>query len=129
MSDTPTIAAIRALEDERYKAMVAKDFAALERLLGDGLIYTHSNAAVDSKASYIDGIRTLKFDYRGAQRTDEVYQAYGDTVVVTGRAQIDVVVAGATKKLNNRFVNVWAKGASGASGWQMIVWQSTPIPG
>ena len=125
MSDSASIAAVRTLEDQRYQAMIAKDLGALNRLLGDGLVYTHSNAAADSKASYIEGIRTLKFDYRAAERLDQVFQEYGDTVVVTGRAKIDVVAGGAPKKLDNRFVNVWAKGAT---GWQMVIWQSTPIP-
>ena len=29
------------------------------------------------------------------------------------------------KLLNSRYTNVWIKGAK---GWQMVVWQSTPIP-
>ena len=125
MTETANVIAVRTLEDERYKAMIAKDAGALDRLLDDGLVYTHSNALVDSKASYMEGIKVLKFDYRAAQRSDERYQDYGDTVVVTGRAVIDVVVAGAARKLNNRFINVWA---NGAKGWQMVAWQSTPIP-
>ena len=47
---------IRNLEDRRYKAMVGADKSALNELLADDLIYTHSNAVIDTKQSYIDGI-------------------------------------------------------------------------
>jgi ketosteroid isomerase-like protein len=118
-------AELKEMEDRRYKAMIAKDLAALDQLFGDGLVYTHSNAAVDSKASYIEAIKNLKFDYRKAERIGEQIQVYGDTAVITGQAKIDVVASGTPKQLNNRFINVWAKGPR---GWQMVAWQSTPIP-
>ena len=79
-------------ENRRYKAMIDKDLAALDALLGDALVYTHSNAVADSKASYIEGVRSGKFDYRSAERMDVVIDVYGDTAVVTGRARMDAVV-------------------------------------
>ncbi len=118
-------AAISEHENRRYKAMIEKDIPALEALFGEHLVYTHSNAAADSKASYIEGVRSRKFDYRAAERTEVVIDVYGDTAVVTGRAKMDAVVAGTPRTLNNRFLNVWAKGPR---GWQMVAWQSTPIP-
>lgn len=116
---------VAKLEDQRYAAMIAKDFAALERLLADTLVYTHSNAAVDDKASYIDGIRTGKFDYKKAERFEVAMQVHGDAVVVTGRAALEILVSGTPRSLRSRFVNVWVKGPR---GWQMTAWQSTPIP-
>jgi hypothetical protein len=53
-------------EDARYAAQTKSDFDALERLYGDDLVYVHSSAVVDSKASYID-----------RQRSGLHYQAYG----------------------------------------------------
>lgn len=117
-------AAIIEHENRRYKAMIDRDLAALEALLGDNLVYTHSNASADSKASYIEGVRSRKFEYKSAERMDVVIDVYGDTAVVTGRAKIEAIVAGTPRTLNNRFLNVWAKGPR---GWQMVAWQSTPL--
>ena len=125
MSDTTTIAEIRATDDARYAAMIAKDCAGLDRVLGDALAYTHSNAETDTKASYLQALRDRKYDYRKAERFDEVFQVLGDVVVMTGRARLEVQVAGTPKTLNNRFITVWSKQPS---GWQMTAWQSTPIP-
>jgi ketosteroid isomerase-like protein len=118
-------AEITKLEDARYKAMIDKDYAGLDRLLADSLIYTHSSAVVDTKANWIDGMKAGKYDYRSAERTDVAMQVCGDAVVVTGRAEMQIFSGGNPRTLRNRFINVWAKGAK---GWQMVAWQSTPIP-
>jgi hypothetical protein len=46
-------AEIRKLEDRRFQAMIDSDFDTLDKLLGDGLIYTHSTAQSDTRAEYI----------------------------------------------------------------------------
>jgi ketosteroid isomerase-like protein len=116
--------AIRTLEDQRYAAMCAADDAALERLLADSLVYTHSYGGSDSKASYLDGIRAKKWQYRRIERPREEIQLHGDCAVVTGQVRIELVADGKPKTLNSAYTNVWIKGAK---GWQMVAWQSTPI--
>ncbi|HEX9398043.1 MAG TPA: nuclear transport factor 2 family protein [Burkholderiales bacterium] len=117
--------AIRALEDRRYRAMCEADVAALDELLADTLVYTHSTAASDGKAAYIAGVRSKKWQYRKIERPIEDIQVHGSCAVVTGRVRIDILVDGVAKIMNSRFTNVWVKGAS---GWQMTAWQATPIP-
>ena len=116
---------IRQLEDRRFRAMVEADAAALEELLADSMIYTHSSATTDGKASYIAGVRSKKWQYRKIERPVEEIQVYGDTAVVAGQVRIDIVVEGQAKNMNSRYTDVWVKGAK---GWQMVAWQSTPIP-
>jgi len=116
---------IRQLEDRRFRAMVEADAAALEELLADSMIYTHSSATTDGKASYIAGVRSKKWQYRKIERPVEEIQVYGDTAVVAGQVRIDILVDGKPKIMNSRYTDVWVKGAK---GWQMVAWQSTPIP-
>jgi len=116
---------IRQLEDRRFRAMVEADAAALEELLADSMIYTHSSATTDGKASYIAGVRSKKWQYRKIERPVEEIQVYGDTAVVAGQVRIDILVEGQPKIMNSRYTNVWIKGAK---GWQMTAWESTPIP-
>ena len=61
MSDA---AAVLALDEARFDAQVAGDKARLEELLAEELHYTHSNALVDTKASYIDSIISGRVRYR-----------------------------------------------------------------
>jgi hypothetical protein len=42
---------ILALEDKRFGAMIGRDFKALEAMVHDDLLYTHSSGVTDTKAS------------------------------------------------------------------------------
>jgi ketosteroid isomerase-like protein len=116
---------IRELESRRFRAMIEADAVALEALLADGMVYTHSSATTDGKASYIAGVKSKKWQYRQIDRPVEDIQVHGDTVVVTGQVRIDILIDGKPKVMNSRYTDVWVKGAK---GWQMVAWQSTPIP-
>jgi ketosteroid isomerase-like protein len=116
---------IRELESRRFRAMIEADAVTLEALLADSLVYTHSSASTDGKASYIAGIKSKKWQYRQIDRPVEDLQVHGDTVVVTGQVRIDILIDGKPKIMNSRYSDVWVKGAK---GWQMVAWQSTPIP-
>ena len=116
---------IRMLESRRYRAMCEADAATLNELLADSLVYTHSYGGADSKSSYLDGIRSKKWQYQEVERPIEDIQVHGDCAVVTGQVRIQLLSGGQPKKLNSRFTNVWVKGRQ---GWQMVAWQSTPLP-
>jgi ketosteroid isomerase-like protein len=118
-------ATIRELESRRFRAMIEADAAALESLLADSMVYTHSSATTDGKASYIAGVKSKKWQYRQIDRPIEDIQVHGDTAVVTGQVRIDILIDGKPKVMNSRYTDVWVKGAK---GWQMVAWQSTPIP-
>jgi ketosteroid isomerase-like protein len=123
MADTKET--IRLLESRRYRAMCETDVQTLDQLLADSLVYTHSYGGADSKASYLDGLRARKWVYRTIERPIEDIQVHGDCAVVTGQVKIELLSEGKPKTLNSRFTNVWVKGAK---GWQMVAWQSTPLP-
>ena len=117
---------ILALENRRYTAMVSADKAALNELLADDLIYTHSNAVIDTKQSYIDGILGGRWAYAKAERPEEKISVFGDCARVTGHVRLTLKNAdGTTRQVNGRFLNLWLK-RNGT--WQMAAWQSTPIP-
>jgi ketosteroid isomerase-like protein len=122
MADTAST--IRSLEDRRYRAMCEADAKALDELLADSLVYTHSYGGADSKASYLEGIRGKKWVYRKVERPKENIQVHGDCAVVTGQVRIELMAEGKPKTLNSAYTNVWIKGPK---GWQMVAWQSTPL--
>ena len=63
-------AAVRAAELARFKAQTTGDLKALDALLGDELVYTHSSAAVDSKASYVESMRSGALKYQTIEPRD-----------------------------------------------------------
>lgn len=117
---------ILALENRRYKAMVEVDTAALNELLADDLVYTHSNAVVDSKQSYIDGIVGKRWHYAAAERPEENIEVFGDCARVYGHVRLTLKNPdNSARQVNGRFLNLWLK-RNGR--WQLAAWQSTPIP-
>jgi ketosteroid isomerase-like protein len=116
---------ILALEEQRCAAMTANDIATLEKLFHDELIYTHSSAVVDTRASYLGTLKSGQTRYHSIQRSDEKVRVCGDTALVTGRAIIDVTAKGEKKHLDTRFLDVWTKTPQ---GWKFIAWQSTKLP-
>lgn len=122
----PTAADIRRLEDERYQAMQTGDAAALERLLDDGLVYTHSSGGADSKQSYVAGVRSRLWEYKSIARSEETIVVRPGLALVFNRLRIDIHVNGTPKRLDNRALAVWAPDAAG--NWRLLALHSTAIP-
>lgn len=124
MSDKD-IAEVTARDDARYKAMLAGDTAALEDLLHDELAYVHSTGGIDTKASYIDGLKNKVFQYRKVERDDQTVRVHKDIGMVYNHMQADVVIRGTLRHLDNRLLAVWSRDDG---VWRMIGLQSGAIP-
>jgi ketosteroid isomerase-like protein len=113
------------LDRQRMEAMAKKDIAALNALLSDDLVYTHSSARLDTKQSLIGAMESGATVYTAVVPSDVVAQDLGDAVVLTGVARISVTSNGNPINFGVRFTDVYAnKGGQ----WQMVAWQSTRLP-
>lgn len=116
---------IEARDALRIQATVAGDLATLADTLADSLRYTHSSASVDTKEDYLNNLRQAVYKYEGLTNRERSFQVYGDTALVYGDIQIDVVARGTLKKIQSRYLAVWLR-QDGV--WRLGAWQSTPIP-
>lgn len=117
---------ILAADARRFAAMVQGDQAALEGLLADDLTYTHSNGQLETRAQFLESLRSGTMRYLSAEPSGQEVRLYGDTAVVTGRAEIKASLQGQELVLSLRFTEVWVK--SGGA-WKLAAWQSTRIAG
>jgi len=115
---------IIALDKQRMSAMASKDIAALEKIIADDLIYTHSSARLDTKASLIGNMVSGATVYTEVTPSNVVAQDCGDTVVLTGKARIGVMSGGKPNAFTVRFTDVYA---NRGGQWQMVTWQSTRL--
>lgn len=113
------------LDRKRMQAMAAKDIATLQQVLGDDLVYTHSSARLDTKQSLIGNMQSGSTVYTSVEPSDVQAQDLGDTVVLTGVAQIRVVSGGKPLAFGVRFTDVYTKRDG---RWQMVAWHSTKLP-
>jgi hypothetical protein len=116
---------ILALEQRRFKAMIAGDAGELETLLHRDLKYTHSSGAVDSKDSYTRGVREKLWDYQSIKTSSETVSVHDDTALVHCRLQIDLEVKGAPRQVDSIALTVWIKDEG---RWQVLAVHSTPDP-
>ena len=117
--------AIIALDAKRMAASVAQDYDSLNQIIADDLIYTHSSARMDTKASLLGNMKSGSTLYTAMTPSEVVAQDLGDSVVLTGVCAISVMSGGKPNSFKVRFVDVYAKRGN---GWQMITWQSTRLP-
>jgi len=110
-------------DEARYQAMIAGDYGALERLLGDDLVYTHSVGTSDTKSAFLASQRAGRVRFKAAHREAATVRLFGGTAILHGRVAVTVDVSGEEHKATNAFVTMWAKRAG---SWQLVHWQATP---
>jgi ketosteroid isomerase-like protein len=116
---------ILGLEDKRFGAMTGKDWSTLDGLLHGDLLYTHSSGVTDTKAVWMEAMKSGRTNYKSAKHSDRKVRLYGDNALVTGRALIEAEVNGQVRTLKLCYLNVWTKTPQ---GWKFVAWQSTPQP-
>jgi hypothetical protein len=115
---------IKALEDRRYRAMIAGDTAVLDELCSDDLIYTHSKADYDDKRSYLHKVGTRYFTYLEITHPADRILVVDGAALVTGRMTAKVSAAGTMVHVDNRYLAVWVR-EQGV--WKFVAYQPTPI--
>ena len=124
-TDQAVVEALEAIEARRCDALLKQDIDALESLIGDDLHYVHSSATAEDKALYLLRLRDRYYIYHGLQNLAREWRVFNDLALCNGDVLIEVEVKGTRKSIKSRYLQVWAKRAS---GWQMISWHSTPMP-
>ncbi len=118
-------AAVERAEDARYAAQTTLDYGALDRLLGDDLVYIHSTAAVDGKATYIQSMKSGRTRYRVMRRSDTQLRLFGCLGVLTGQGNFEVTVEGKDISVALRFTSIWAQRGERL---EFVSWNSTRLP-
>jgi hypothetical protein len=119
-------AAVLAADDARIAAMTAADPVALAPLLSPDLRYSHSNGAVDTKASLLEligGQTTRYVAYRPIER--EIRFASPEIALEHGRADLVLEKNGIRTEVTFLFLAVW-RFEDGA--WRFLAWQSARPP-
>ena len=94
--------------------------------MSDDLTYTHSNANVETKAEFLEAIRSGKYRYKSMTFDDRRVRLHGDAAaIVSGTCRVQVTSSGNDLDIRLRFTELYVK-QGGA--WKMALWQSTRVP-
>lgn len=118
--------AVLAAQDKRIALLVTGDLPGLAAVMSDDLTWTHSNANVETKAEFLEAIRTGKYRYKSMTFDDRRVRLHGDaTAIVSGTCRAQVTSGGREIDIKLRFTELYVKQAG---TWRMALWQSTRVP-
>ena len=118
--------AVKAAEKAWASATVAVNESALKQLLADDLTYTHSTGETDTRAVFIDNLKTGVRKYHKLNHESMDVRLYGNTAVLTATAQIETSQrGGSVNPAHLRFIHLWVLQHG---RWQMVAHQSLRLP-
>ena len=112
-------------ERARTSALVKGDVAALDKLLADDLTYVHATGKVDTKASFLEGIRSGSLRYLAWNLQEMHVRLIGDAAVLNGKYAVralDRRVQQDPIAVNVIVLSVYARREG---RWQQVAWQTT----
>ncbi|AKD56829.1 nuclear transport factor 2 family protein [Spirosoma radiotolerans] len=116
--------AVIDVEKQRFAAQVSKDITALNKVLANDLVYTHSNGGADSRQSYIRSIQDGKIAYESINVEEQNARIYGNTAVINGKCLVKAINKGETVNSHLLYLSVYVRNAG---QWQLVAWQSTKL--
>jgi ketosteroid isomerase-like protein len=116
---------ILRLDDRRYEAMRRHDVETLAELLHREVTYTHSDAAFDSKETYLAKVKGGIFRYHFIEPSNRSVTVVGDTALVHGRMRADADVNGMLRHIDNFALAVWVRDEG---QWTLLAYQPTVLP-
>ena len=119
--DQVAVREVTAAMESLKQAMIHKDGAALERLLSDDLMYTHSAGSVETKADVIKSIGGGKSIIEKLDFTNTTIRIHGTTALVNGRVDL---WHSSTDLVPMNVLHVWVKQKD---GWRLTSRQATRL--
>ncbi|AXF21778.1 DUF4440 domain-containing protein [Burkholderia pyrrocinia] len=117
------IDAIRALERDRFRAMVDGDGEALDALLSGNVFFVHTNGKRETKQQFIDAIVAGRRRYRQIEiQSQDVLPVGDETCVVTGRALIEMEANNGGLVFPIAYTSVHTREQG---RWCLLAWQAT----
>jgi ketosteroid isomerase-like protein len=118
-------AEILALDEQRRAALIAGDFATLDRLLADDLVHVHGTGLPDCKAHYLQDLRET-FEFVAISRGETQVRVYGDAAIVTGPMlhKVRLKTDGKLVEMAAYGTQIWERRSD---GWKLVFYQATPV--
>jgi ketosteroid isomerase-like protein len=123
--DAATKEVLRA-EQDLYRAMVAHDRTALQKMLAPDVVYVHSTAVAESRDEYLAGVAAGLYEYRSVTSRGVRVRVHGETAFVDGICDMRVGTKGGPATLIHLlFVLAWIRNGG---QWQLLHRHAVRIP-
>jgi uncharacterized protein (TIGR02246 family) len=116
---------VAAAHDARIAATIRTDLAALAAMMTDDLTYTHSSGVTETKAEFLEALKSGKYVYRAIEPRGRKIRVHGDSAVVSGPCHVVIEPGGKRTELELYFSEIYLKQGG---RWKMALWHSTRLP-
>jgi ketosteroid isomerase-like protein len=112
------------LDEAWRKAVLAKDVAALDKMLAADLVYAHATGIVDTKQTYLAKIQSGRQLYRSMEQRKISARSYGETAVTHSWMHVTGVNQAGPFDDKVMMLHVWVKQAG---VWRLAAHQTTKV--
>jgi ketosteroid isomerase-like protein len=116
---------VKKAVEELRTAVVAKDKAKLDALSAAQLSYSHSDARLQNKAEFIDGVMTRKATVKSLEWPEMTVQIVGNAGVVRHLYVSETELDGKVTNTKIGVMQVWQKQDA---GWKLLARASWKLP-
>jgi len=116
---------LKKLETDRAAAAVKGDVATLEKQTSDDYTFINLYGQMSDKSQMVNNFKTGRTKLTSNEVSDMKVRVYGNTAVITGKADVAGTMAGKDTKGQIMFTRVYVK--KGGS-WQSVAFQQTLVP-
>jgi ketosteroid isomerase-like protein len=115
---------LKKLETDRAAAVVKGDVATLEQQTSDDYSLINMNGQMSGKAQMVTAFKTGQTKLTSDEVSDMKVRVYGDTAVITGKADIKGTLGGKDVAGQIMFTRVYVKKGG---QWQSVAFQQTRV--
>jgi ketosteroid isomerase-like protein len=116
---------VRAAEKAWADAVKVRDFAALERIYTDQLVYAHATGAIENKSEYLGRLRSGAQRYDGVDQESVTIRTYGNSAVAHSKMRMRGTSNGSPFDDHVMMLHLWVKRDG---RWQLAAHQTTKLP-
>jgi hypothetical protein len=119
-------AELLAVQQERFEAAIFKDISKLEQMVAEEVRYCHTTGAVDTKASYLETVRTGGIGWLEVNPIGMEARIYGDVGIIAGEVKQKITVGGRAGPIDMhiRTIDVYVKRGG---RWQLTEFQASNV--
>jgi hypothetical protein len=116
------IESVQRADQQRLRAMMASDGAALGAVLSEQMIFMHSDGRREAKRDYVKNLTAGDTAYADAKTSDvQAQRVTSDVIVLTGAQSMRKKLGPDWSQIDLRFQSVWR---NEGGTWRMVAWLS-----
>jgi len=115
---------LKKLETDRAAAVVRGDVATLEKQTSDDYTLINMNGQMSDKSQMVNAFKTGQSKLTSDELSDMKVRVYGNTAVITGKADVNGTLGGKDATGQIMFTRVYVKKGG---QWQAVAFQQTRV--